>query len=129
MKVKNKFLPLSISVLGNSNEYIATEATEWYEYENGKKTDNKKGVKITVLIYNPDAEINYEKLDVKVTGATLTDFKQNEKVKFFGLRLSISNVEYGKATLVGYADKYEMVLADSRQADTTRQTVKINSNN
>lgn len=82
MLVKTKFLPISNQVLGSNDEFIGTEATEWYEYENGKRTDIKKGVKITVLIYNPDAEINYEKLDVRVTGATLTDFRPNEKVKF-----------------------------------------------
>ncbi len=126
MFVKNNFLPISNEVLGTDDKYITVEATDYYKYIDGKRTDERLGSKITVLILNAERDIFYEKLDVKVPNADLSNFKPNEYIKFNGLKLNASSVEFGKTKIIGFADSYEMVSDNLNDDGQIKGQIKLN---
>ncbi len=113
MEVKSSYLEVNKNILGqNQFLLIAMESYKEYDQVAKKYTDQIAGTKYTIMVHNPEKNIIYEKLDVKVPGICTTPaYKTGEEVacKFVNLVLTISKLEYGKAELRATADKIELL--------------------
>lgn len=114
MKIKVKYLKPTNDVLGEEDVFLLVETEDYNGYDNttGKSTGTREGTRFTVLIDNPEKEINCEKLEVKIAGANpIPQYKNGQRIdcKFTNLQLTISNVEYGKAEIRATADGIKLV--------------------
>ena len=128
MQVKINYTNIdTFDLLGDTDKFVGVQASYYDKYENNKKVEEKVGTKVTVMVHIPSKEVKYEKLDVKILGASPSAFKPDEYVRFKNLRLSVSKIEFGVATLVGTADSYEMV-SDNTQDDNEQIKGQIKLN-
>lgn len=97
------------AILGEENKFLATKIQDYFEFKDGKKTDNRLGVQITVVIFNPEKDLYYEKFEIKIANVPLKDFQPNTTIKFTNLKVKVNRVEFGKPNFIGYADNYEIV--------------------
>lgn len=129
MEVKTKFINLNNDLLGNGDVFALVSAEPYKRYDEiaKKTTDEIEGTRFTILLNIPEKEIIWEKLDVKIAGTNpIPQYKSGETrdCKFTNLRLNISNVEFGKATIRGVADSIELV--STRDNEQIKGQLKLN---
>lgn len=116
MRVKTSCLEIDKSILGASN-FLLIGMEDYKEYDRvaKKTTDKVIGTKYTVVVHNPEKEIKYEKLEVKVLGVcTIPNYQNGDEIacRFNKLILTPSNIEFGMAEVKGTADKIELIQND-----------------
>lgn len=132
MDMKTKYLKLSNDLLGKVEIYELSSAETYNRYDEIAKrtTDEVAGTRFNVLLKIPEKEIFDEKLEVKVAGFNpIPQYKSGDKAfcRFTNLQLTISKIEYGKATIKGVADSIELVsTSDNEQI---KGQLKLNLNN
>lgn len=120
MEVKTKFINLSNDILGDSNVFKLSSAESYKKYDEiaKKTTDEIEGTKFKVLLNIPEKEIYDEKLEVKIEGLNpIPQYKSGTTAfcRFTNLKLYISTIEYGKATIRGVADSIQLVSASDNE--------------
>lgn len=132
MQVKMKFVSLNKELLGDSDVFalIGVEQYKKFDQNTGKVTDEIEGNKYIILLNIPEKEINWEKLEVKIAGKNqIPQYKSGETrdCKFTNLKLNISKVEFGKATIRGVADSIELV--STKDNEQIEGQLKLNLTN
>lgn len=129
MKIKTKYLKLTNDMLGEDT-FLLVEAEDYNSYDPqlGKSTGIREGTRFTVLIDNPQKEINCEKLEVKIVGENpIPQYKNGERIdcKFINLQLTISNIEYGKADIKGTADGIKLMSSKGQAEQQIDGQIKL----
>lgn len=131
MEVKTKFINLSNDILGDSEAFKLSSAETYNKFDEvaKKTTDEIEGTRFKVLLNIPEKEIYDEKLEVKVKGINpISQYKSGTTAfcKFTNLKLYISTIEYGKATIRGVADGIQLIsTSDNEQI---KGQLKLNLN-
>ncbi len=120
MEVKTKFINLNNDILGNTDVFKLSSAEPYKKYDEiaQKVTEEIEGTRFKILLNIPEKEIYDEKLEVKIAGINpIPQYKNGNTAfcRFTNLKLSISSVEYGKATIRGVADSIELLSTSDNE--------------
>lgn len=92
MKGLKQFLEFNLEGFLKDKEITFLDAKPYYLYENGKVTDQVAGIKLECVITkdhtiynNQETNNEYEKMSVKIPGATKAGIKRGSKLKIQGL--------------------------------------------
>ena len=131
MDILKDFVKLDNTMLGNTNEYVLVRVKPYKRYDEvaQKSTDEILGHSFFVVIDDPEKEIDCEKLEVRIAGPNpIPQYKNGERVscQFENLQLTISKIEYGKATIKATADGIKLVSTKEQDEKQIKGQIKLN---
>jgi hypothetical protein len=91
MKGLKQFIQFDLESFLEDKEITFLDAKPFYLYENGKATDQAAGIKLECVITRDDTIYNnkeisneYEKISIKIPGATKVGIQRGSKLKIQG---------------------------------------------